>query len=223
MARLARVVIPGVPHHVTQRGNRRQTTFFGDGDYAAYVDLLAEWSGRCGLEVWAYCLMPNHLHLVVVPRAADSLHRGLGEVHRRYSRRVNFREGWRGFLWQGRFASFPLDEAHLWAAVRYVERNAVRAGLVTRVEDWRWSSGRTRLTGASDGLLHTPPVLKGFGDWRRYLADTDREEDLRRLRRHERTGRPLGSEEFLVRLERLAGRPLRPGKPGRKPGREQPK
>ena len=168
MARLARVIIPGVPHHVTQRGNRRQATFFGNADYAAYLDLLSQWCGLCGIDVLAYCLMPNHVHLVVVPQAADSLHRGLGETHRRYTRRVNFREGWRGHLWQGRFASFPLDEPHLWAAVRYVERNPLRAGLVTRVEDWPWSSARAWVTGKDDPLRidrETFPILELARPW----------------------------------------------------------
>ena len=110
MARLARVVVPGVAHHVTQRGNRRQPTFFQEDDYRAYLDLLGQWCGRCGVEVWAYCLMPNHVHLIVVPESEDGLRRGLGEAHRRYTRRINFREGWRGHLWQGRFASFAMDE-----------------------------------------------------------------------------------------------------------------
>ena len=110
MARLARVVAPGFPHHVTQRGNRRQTTFFLDDDYRAYLSLMAEWCGRHGAHVWAYCLMPNHVHLIVVPEAADGLRRAIGEAHRRYTRLINFREGWRGHLWQERFASFPMDE-----------------------------------------------------------------------------------------------------------------
>ena len=96
MARLARAVVAGYPHHITQRGNRRQQTFFCDDDYEAYLALMAEWCGRCGVEVWGYCLMPNHVHLVAVPSSEEGLARGIGEAHRRYSRRINFREGWRG-------------------------------------------------------------------------------------------------------------------------------
>src|SRR5438067_13164956 len=113
MARLARVVVPGVAHHVTQRGNRRQQVFFGDNDYAAYKALLAEGCREAGVEVWAYCLMPNHVHLILVPGDETGLRAALGETHRRYSSRVNQREGWRGFLWQGRFASAPMDDGHL--------------------------------------------------------------------------------------------------------------
>jgi putative transposase len=109
MARLARVVAPGVPHHITQRGNRRQRTFFVDGDYEAYLELMAEWCAEWEVAVWAYCLMPDHVHLIAVPGSEDGLRRAIGEAHRRYTRHVNFREGWRGHLWQGRFASFPAD------------------------------------------------------------------------------------------------------------------
>ena len=147
MARLARVVVPGVPHHVTQRGNRRQQTFFQEEDYAAYLALLGEWCGRCEVQVWAYCLMPNHVHLIVVPQSEDGLRRGLGEARRRYTRRVNFREGWRGHLWQGRFASFAMDDRYLLRAARYVELNPVRARLCRVPWRWRWSSAAAHLAG----------------------------------------------------------------------------
>jgi REP element-mobilizing transposase RayT len=130
MARLARLVVPGLPHHMTQRGNHRQQTFFSDEDYAAYVELLAAWCTERGVEIWVCCLMPNHVHLIAVPRSEDAPARAIGEAHRRYTRRVNFRERWRGYLWQGRCASFVLDEPYLLAAARYVELNPVRAGLV---------------------------------------------------------------------------------------------
>ena len=127
MARLARVVVPHIPHHVTQRGNRRQQVFFGEADYAAYRALLAEGCREAGVSVWAYCLMPNHVHLILLPPEAGALRAALSEVHRGYTRLVNFREGWRGYLWQGRFASFPMDERHLLTCARYVELNPVRA------------------------------------------------------------------------------------------------
>ena len=223
MARLARVVAVGYPHHVTQRGNRRQQTFFNDEDYGAYVDLLGQFCPAAHLEVWAYCLMPNHVHLIVVPRAADALRAGLAEAHRRYTRRINFRQGWRGHLWQERFGSFVLDEEHLWAAVRYVERNPVRAGLVRRADQWRWSSAGVHLGRREDALVRWSPVLERFGEWSRYLSQTEREEDLERFRRHGRTGRPFGPEAFVKALEAATGRSLCPGRPGRprKPGRAQ--
>ena len=217
MARLARLVIPGLPHHVTQRGNRRQQTFFNDGDYAAYLELMAQWCREEGVEIWSYCLMPNHVHLIAVPKTEDGLRRAVGEAHRRYTRRINFREGWRGYLWQGRFASFIMDEPYLLAAARYVELNPVRAKLVRQARRWPWSSAKAHLKGRDDRLVKAAPLLAMVGDWKAFLRSTIPEEQLRDLRAHGCTGRPLGSSAFLDRLERLVGRALRPQKPGPKP------
>ncbi len=221
MARLARVVMEGVAHHVTQRGNRRQQVFFGDDDYRAYRSLLAEGCAEAGVSVWGYCLMPNHVHLILVPSSADGLRAALGEAHRRYTRRINFREGWRGYLWQGRFASMAMDEAHLMAAARYVELNPVRARLVERAEDWPWSSARAHLEGRDDGLVSVGPLLEREGDWRALLDRGLSEDEHKALRAGERTGRPLGSEAFVAALERDLGRPLVRQKPGRKPRKIQ--
>ena len=216
MARLARVVIPGVPHHLTQRGNRRQKVFFGEDDYQAYLELLREWCGERGVEVWAYCLMPNHVHLILVPESEDGLRRAIGEAHRRYTRRVNFRENWRGHLWQGRFASFPMDEAHLMAAARYIERNPVRARLARCAWEYRWSSAKAHAQGRDDALVKVHPLLDRVEDWKEFLRLPEDEATMERLREHERTGRPLGSERFIAKLERLAGRLLHRQKPGPK-------
>ena len=221
MPRIARVVAPGVPHLLTQRGNRRLPTFLCDDDYRAYLDLMAEWCGHHGVEVWAYCLMPNHVHLVVVPPSAESLRCAIGEAHRRYSRRVNFREGWRGHLWQGRFASFPMDEPHLLLAARYVELNPVRARLHRVPWRWRWSSTAAHLKGKDDALCRVAPLLERVSDWREFLGEGVGEEEAELLRSRERTGRPLGDARFIARLERLLGRVLRPGKPGPKGPRKR--
>ena len=141
----------------------------------------------------------------------------LGEAHRRYTRRVNFREGWRGFLWRGRFASFPMDGAHLLACARYVEQNPVRAGLARRARDWRWSSARAHLKGADDGLASVAPLLEMAPDWSDFLGGRLAEDDDAAIRARERTGRPLGPDAFVARLETAAGRTLMPGKPGPKP------
>jgi putative transposase len=215
MARLARLVVPGLPHHVTQRGNRRQQTFFGDDDYAAYVELMAEWCKERGVAIWAYCLMPNHVHLIAVPRSEDGLARAIGEAHRRYTRRINFREKWRGYLWQGRFASFVMDEPYLLAAARYIELNPVRAKLVSDAAEWRWSSAKAHLSGRDDRLVEVAPMRALVADWRGLLNSAIPEEELRDLREHGRTGCPLGNATFVERLERAIGRILRPQKPGR--------
>ena len=217
MARLARVVAARVPHHVTQRGNRRQQVFFSDGDYAAYLALLAEGCRAAGVAVWAYCLMPNHVHLILVPSDADGLRAALGEAHRRYTRRVNLREGWRGYLWQGRLASVPMDETWLLAAARYVELNPVRARLAAKARDWRWSSARAHLAGRDDGVVEVAPLLALAPDWKGFLAGGLGETEAGAIRAGERTGRPLGGARFVARLEKRLGRTLARRKPGPKP------
>jgi len=170
---------------------------------------------RCDLGL--YCLMPNHVHLILVPEEADGLRAALSEAHRRYSRRVNFREGWRGYLWQGRFASAPMDEAHLMAAARYVELNLVRARLAARAEDWPWSSARAHLSGRNDGVATVAPLLEREGDWAAFLEAGLPDEAHAAIRSAERTGRLLGGADFTAALETALGRPLARRKPGRKP------
>jgi putative transposase len=215
MARLARVTIPGIPHHVTQRGNRRQPVFFCPSDRQYYLHCLLEESRRAGVQFWAYCLMDNHVHFIVVPEQADSLARTFGEAHRRYTRMVNTREGWTGYLWQGRFASFPLDEAHLYAAIRYVERNPVAAGMVTRAEAYAWSSARAHVEQRHDPILTSHFVADGIADWAGFLHGDD-ESFRTRMTAHARTGRPLGDAEFLERMEQVTGRQLAKQPAGRK-------
>ncbi|MFI4974110.1 MAG: transposase [Caulobacterales bacterium] len=217
MARLARVVVEGLAHHVTQRGNRRQPVFFSDSDYRACRSLLAEGCRAAGVEVWAYCLMPNHVHLILVPSTADGLRAALGEAHRRYTRAVNLREGWRGYLWQGRFASVAMDEPHLLAAARYVELNPVRGSLVDRPDRWPWSSARAHLAGRDDELVATSPLLGRIPNWSEFLAEGLSEAEHRALQLGERTGRPLGSEAFVTGIERRLERPLSRQKRGPKP------
>ncbi len=215
MARIARVIAPGCPHHVTQRGNRRQQTFFCNDDYLAYIELMAQWCQRYTVEIWAWCLMPNHVHLIAVPASMDGLARAIGEAHRRYTRRINFREQWRGHLWQERFASFPMDERYLMATARYIEMNPVAANLVRDPGDYPWSSARAHLTGVDDALVKTAPLLALNPDWQGYLQLSSADEvDL--LHRHEQTGRPLGNEDFVGKIETALARTLRPQKPGPK-------
>lgn len=215
MARIARVIAPGYPHHIIQRGNRRQQTFLCSDDYTAYIELMAQWCKKHAVAVWAWCLMPNHVHLIAVPQTPDGLARAVGEAHRRYTRQVNFREKWRGHLWQERFASFPMDEKHLLAAARYIEMNPVAAKLVRKAEDYRWSSARAHLKGQDDELTSVAPLLALAPDWRGFLHLSE-ESEVELLHRHERTGRPLGEDSFLKKLENQLKRSLRPQKPGPK-------
>ncbi len=215
MARQARIVVPNIPHHVTQRGNRRLPVFFGDDDYRAYKALLGDWCAKASTEVWAYCLMPNHVHLILKPSHEDGLRAALGEVHRRYAQHINNREGWRGHLWQSRFASFPMDNAYLLACARYIELNPVRAKLVRSPRTWAWSSAKAHLTGKTDGLVTIAPLLKRVDDWKAFLGTGLAMEDADAIRSHERTGHPLGGKAFLTRLKKRLGRDVTPRKPGR--------
>jgi putative transposase len=216
MARIARVVAPGIPHHIVQRGNRRQETFFRKEDYQAYLTFMAYWCRDCGVEIWAYCLMPNHVHLIAVPESEDGLRRAIGEAHKKYSLRINLREGWQGHLWQGRFRSYAMDEAYLLVATRYVEMNPVHAGMVKRPEDYPWSSALAHIHGEDDLLVKTRPLLEMAGEWRSFLSGPVSDQDLQILRKHETTGRPLGDSGFISRLEKTLEREVRPKKRGRK-------
>lgn len=230
MARLPRIVIPHVPHHITQRGNRRLPVFFSDEDRRDYLSLVGEACAVSGTACLAWCLMDNHVHLILVPQNEDGLRGTLSEAHRRYTRMVNFREGWRGHLFQGRFASYPMDDGHLMAAVRYVENNPVAAKMVARAEDWRWSSARSHGTGrrvADDPLTDVAALGRHVRNWRAMLhhgleagdvgAGGEAVADMIEARL--RTGRPLAADAWIEEQEKAAGRPLRPAKPGPKPKR----
>jgi putative transposase len=211
------MVLPGIPHHVTQRGNRRERTFFEDGDYALYLDLLADAAERHGVEVWSYCLMPNHVHIIAVPRDADALGRTFRHVHRHYTGYVNARMRVTGHLWQGRFSSVAMDEQHLFAALRYVALNPVRARLVARAEDWSWSSARAHIAGEDDCVVKVAPALERVGDFRAFLReDFDEAFTYAALRHAETIGRPVGSREWLEDMESRTGLALLPGKRGPK-------
>ncbi|MBM3289107.1 MAG: transposase, partial [Candidatus Hydrogenedentes bacterium] len=182
MSRVARIVVPGYPHHVTQRGNRKEDIFLSDADRRAYLRYLHQYAGRHGLALWAYCLMDNHVHLVVVPQREESLARALHGAHTVYAMRLNTATHQSGHVWQGRFYSTPLDDAHLWAAVRYVERNPVRAGLAAHAADYPWSSAQAHCGMASDAVLSKefPPrsVIVDWADWLR----TEDEMEVARIR-----------------------------------------
>ena len=216
MARLARAIFPGHPHHVTQRGNGRAQTFFCDEDYALYRDLLGTHCAAAGVEIWSWVLMPNHVHLILTPGDPDGLRRALSAVHRRYAGHVHARLKCTGHFWQGRFGCVAMDEAHLGTALRYVALNPVRAGLAARAVDWPWSSVHAHLGRIDDGITARDPVLSRYPDFAGLLAAGEDEERVMRLRKAEQIGRPIGDTAFLDRLESEAGRSLKPGRPGPK-------
>ena len=180
-------MIPRVPHHITQRGNHRERVFFEPGDREFFLWLLNVYARQYGVEVYAYCLMTNHVHLVVVPDEALTMHRALRAVHSQYAQRVNRMAGRSGHLWQGRYFSSPLDSNYFLNAVRYVELNPVRAGLVEKAEDYEWSSAPAHCGRRHDNLLTTAersPLLAGISNWTAWLADGLTAESAETLRHH---------------------------------------
>jgi putative transposase len=217
MARLARLVVPGLPHHITQRGNRRERVFFGDDDYRAYLALIAEAARKSETEIWAYCLMPNHVHFIMAPSTEVGLRQTFAEAHRRYTGRINARFKQTGHLWQGRFSSVAMDERHLFAAARYVPMNPVRAGLTARAADWPWSSVHAHMAGRDDGVVTVAPVLDRVGDFAAFLDEEADQSAITALRLARSTGRPVGAADWIARLEAETRRRLAPEKRGPKP------
>jgi putative transposase len=216
MPRRLRAVAVGYPHHVTQRGNDRRTVFTDTDDYARYRQWLACYAGKYGLDIWAYCLMPNHVHVVAVPTTEGALAMVFNLVHMQYAKYRNGKSRATGHLWQGRYFSCVLDEPHVYAAVRYVELNPVRSGLAGSAGEYAWSSARSHLSGAPDPVLSGSCYLtETIADWQDYLGD-DRYRDAQKdVIRATKCGRPCGSEDFLRQLEALTGRRILPLRPGR--------
>ncbi|MBM3320939.1 MAG: transposase [Candidatus Eisenbacteria bacterium] len=219
MPRPLRTVIPGVPHHVTQRGNQGRDIFETDDDRRFYLELLHRYAVRHGLAIWSYCLMTNHVHLVVVPCDIRSIALSIHDAHRLYAFRKNSRAGVTGHVWQARYYSCGLDERHLWSAVRYVERNPVRAGIVARAEMYCWSSAPTHC-GLSPETFCSPefPPPGVIENWAEWLAYPDDDQSIATIRRETLSGRPLGSKEFLERIESIPGSRVKTGDDGKKTG-----
>lgn len=212
MPRHARAIFPDVPHHVTQRGNQRRETFFERGDHLAYLSLLREHTQRQAIEVVAYCLMPNHVHLILVPSTAKGMHLALKAVNGRYAQRVNRMRRQVGHLWQNRYFSSPLDPGHFLNAVRYVELNPVRAGLVGKAESFEWSSAAAHCGLARDPLVELRPrshLFTKIDEWSGWLAGGVPAECMQLIRQSERRNLPCGSSDFVAGLERIAGRSLK--------------
>ncbi|MCX7634397.1 MAG: transposase [Syntrophales bacterium] len=219
MARLPRVVAPGYPHHVTQRGVRSLAVFHGDRDRRMYLSYLAEETDKHGVNILAWCLMDNHVHFIAVPREEGSLARAFGEAHRRYTLMKNTTSGVKGYLFQGRFFSTVLNERHLLTAVRYIELNPVRAAIVKEPWLYPWSSAAFHVGMSTRDPLVTDRHLLGLvDDWREFLA-TAPDESYEELRKATRTGRPSGDSAFVAEISRYVGRDLSKNRPGRRRNR----
>jgi putative transposase len=209
MARLARSTIIGYPHQVTQRGNYEQTVFEEEADYRRYLSWLKEYASRYAVDIWAYCLMWNHVHFICVPKAEGALAHGFNALHMRYAQYFHGKKGVTGHLWKGRFLSCILDDRSVFEEVRYIENNPVRAGLVERAEDYPWSSARHHVLGEPDPVTIDGCFLSGeIKDWRAYLADRGDDPILTRTWHSLKTGRPAGGEGFVRGLEEILGRRL---------------
>lgn len=201
MPRSARIVVPNYPHHLVQRGNRQQPVFFKESDYQYYKELAKEWTEKCGVSIWAYCLMPTHVHFIAVPKEKDALRAAFSQIHKRYTAMINKREGWTGHLWQSRFASYVMDENYTLTAWRYIEMNPVRSGIITKPEEYAWSSAAAHVGLREDDLLKHQPLVKMIGDWSKFLEKDISESLLESMKRHQSSGKPAGSEAFLERIK----------------------
>lgn len=216
MPRIARVCAVNYPHHVTQRGNNRETVFFDEEDKAFYLKTLGGYSKKWGLDIWAYCLMSNHIHILAVPEKEESLAKGIGRTNLVYTQYINRKYKRSGRLWQNRFYSTIIEkEPYLWAVARYIERNPVRAKLVKKVEEYRWSSAKAHIMGLRDNILSKnwldEKELKAYKD---FMLEDNKEVDML-IRKATSTGRPFGTEQFIKTLEKLIDRSLLPKKAGR--------
>ncbi len=217
MARIARLVVPGLPHHIVQRGNRNQTVFFSNSDRFRYLYLLRKVSFEYGVSFLSYCLMDNHVHLIAIPEKEDSLSLCFRKAHSIYSRHVNSQFNWRGHLWQNRFHSSPLGPSYLYNAIRYVEQNPVRAGIVGNAWDYRWSSA-----GFHVGIVVSCPLVQldssmysMVDDWRTYLSISPDTVHLLELRKAAKRNWPIGSKQFMNKMNDRFGIPFTARKPGR--------
>ncbi|MCH7928091.1 MAG: transposase [Candidatus Dadabacteria bacterium] len=212
MPRQARVVFPNIPHHIIQRGNRREDVFFSDNDRKQYLEWLKEYCKEQKVEILAYCLMTNHIHLIAVPTTEDGLQKVLKPLHMRYAQKINRERGWKGHFWQGRYFSSPLDGEYLLFTTRYIERNPIRVKKVRKAENYKWSSARGHCGTAQDDILTTKMKwlnkYEGIDNWSQWLSIKEEKEKTDLIRRNTEKGIPTGSGRFIRRLEKLAGRVL---------------
>jgi len=212
MPRIARLIVPDYPHHITQRGNYRSNIFKDDADRRQYLFFIAEYSRKYHLTILTYCLMDNHVHLIAVPKNEDSLADTLRITHTRYSQYFNKKMRATGHLWQGRYYSCVLDDQHLLASARYIERNPVRAKLVKTPTDYVWSSAKSHAAISNNDIIDASPLFKYIeaeqGQWKAFVDKCDEPNELSNIRKHTMTGRPLGNAAFIQKLEKAFGERL---------------
>lgn len=213
MPRIARAVAVGYPHHITQRGNYRQKIFAGPADYKRYTSLLKDESKRYHVAIIAYCLMPNHVHFIALPGKEDSLANVFKYVNMKYSQYYNRKMRAYGHLFQGRYYSCIMDERHTIACARYIERNPIRAKLVNKPHLWEWSSAKAHCGISKHDTLAVNNLFDVIEynqkDWKGFIEEQDDPDEIKQLRENTRKGRPLGSGEFVEKLEEKLNRSLK--------------
>jgi putative transposase len=217
MPRIPRVVVPGLPHYIARVGNLGRKAFFCETDFRVYRCLQARHMRDAGVKVLTCCLLPKRSDMIGIPSTEDGLIWAMTRIHQPYTWKVNRREGRAGYLWGGRFTCFPLDGEHLEIAVRYILTGPVRAGLVEDPGDWPHSSARAHLEKGGDLVAWTGYLDGMIEDWKEFLEEPVPSSKMKEIERHIRSGRPLGSDGFVRRLEERLGRRLRSRKRGRKP------
>ena len=207
MPRIARLVVPDYPHHITQRGNYRQDVFRDDADRRQYLEFIADYSQKYNLEILGFCIMINHVHFLVIPKKEDSLATVFRIAHTRYSQYFNKKINAHGHLWQGRFYSCVLDDRRLLATARYIERNPVRANVVKKPADYAWSSAKRHSGILHKDIIDTNSLFKYIdieqSQWIDFIDKSDEPDDISMIRKYTMTGRPLGSNSFVGKLEKM--------------------
>ena len=212
MPRVSRCVFPNMPHHITQRGNRREDVFFDEDDRTTYLCYLKDYCEKHNVEIIAYCLMTNHIHIVAVPETEDGLKEVFRTCHMRHAQKINKKKGWKGHLWQGRFFSSVLDRDYFWECIRYVENNPVRAKMVKKAEEYKWSSARHYCKIVNDEVITKKSEWNekrnSINNWSKWLREKEDIDKIDKLRRNTLKGLPCGSNDFIKRLERIKDRIL---------------
>ena len=208
MARRGRIVIPGVAHHITQRGNNGEKVFFDDGDRRRYLTVMKAACQTSGFRLIGYCLMTNHVHLIGVPATEASLAAAMKRTQGEHALYINEKKSRRGHLWHGRFYSCPMDLNHTQTALGYIELNPVRAGMLRIPWNYPWSSAAAHCGVRDDSLLNLSRWFEHYAanEWQAaLLSEMENKGFVDTIRRHTKSGAPLGKPDYFRQMKSRAG------------------